>query len=85
MKQVSLTEPVEIQQLFNGTSMRCVYSQGAFDEKLLDTLMGGLEACTGTFKESVYTLAIAQYQLQIEELGTDYVYDEEAFTEEIIE
>jgi len=63
---VSDTEPEIIREMFLNKAMSCTYSQDGFDERLLSTLLSGLENCEGELKESLYELAIAQYELSLE-------------------
>lgn len=65
--KVSDAEPFMIKELFTEKSMTCSYDKGAFDEKWLTTLLGGLDQCTGQLKEALYELTIAQYQAEFEE------------------
>lgn len=60
-------EPQEIKDLLVGKEMVCNYEKDNFNQDLIKTLLGGLENCEGDLKETFYELAIAQYEIMLEE------------------
>lgn len=60
------SEPQEIRDIFEGTSMTCTYEQGNFNPELVTTITRGLENCEGTLKTAIYELVLAVYELQQE-------------------
>jgi len=64
--KISDSEPEIIKLMFENKTFVCSYEEGAFDERLLTTLLSGLERCEGDLKTSLYELALAQYELNLE-------------------
>lgn len=52
-------EPEELQNLLKDKTIKCPYSKGQFTVTWMDTF-GGLDTCTGTLKDVVYQLRLAQ-------------------------
>jgi len=63
--KVSSSEPEAIRDLFMDKSLVCQYEKSDFDDKWISTLLGGLEKCTGSLKEALYELTIAQYKQEV--------------------
>ncbi len=53
---VDSKEPQEIVNLFNGRSMICSYTQGAFKKDYLTKITGSLETCEGELKTILSTI-----------------------------
>ncbi len=53
---VDSKEPEEITNLFNGRSMICKYTQGAFSQDYLEKITGKLENCAGELKTILSTV-----------------------------
>ncbi len=51
-------ETPEMRNLLEGKNMTCTYKPGAFDGRLLDTLIYGTENCTGELKDDLGRLVI---------------------------
>ena len=56
---MSETEPAAIRELFMGKTMECSYNQSSFNPDWIDTLIGGIEDCSGPLKEAIYEVVIA--------------------------
>ncbi len=56
---VTATEPQEIKDLLIGKSMICNYKQNNFNTELINTLVVGLDKCSGPLKESLYEIVLA--------------------------
>jgi len=52
------TESREIRTLLEGKNMTCIYTRGNFDHRLVTTLVGGIEYCTGDLKDNIARLVI---------------------------
>ena len=59
-KLVSLnaTETQEMKTLLEGKSLTCMYTKGNFDPRLVTSLVGGMENCTGDLKDDIGNLII---------------------------
>ncbi len=62
---LSSEEPDSIRDMFVNRSLTCTYREGGLDPRLLNTLLGGLENCKGELKDSLYEIALAQYELSL--------------------
>ncbi|MBS3122068.1 hypothetical protein J4434_04250 [Candidatus Woesearchaeota archaeon] len=60
--EISDSEPEPIKEMFAKRSFTCTYEKNNFEVKWIDTLLGGLDKCTGPLKEALYELTIAQYK-----------------------
>ncbi len=56
-------EPEAIKDLFLGKSLTCTFEKGEFDDRILTTLLSGLDNCEGELKDTFLELAIAHYEL----------------------
>lgn len=61
------SEPLIIRDLLLDKGMICTYSKEGFDERWTSTLLGGLENCNGELKDALYEIAIAQYEIALED------------------
>lgn len=52
------TESREIRNLLEGKNMTCIYTKGKFDQRLVTTLIGGIEYCRGELKDNLARLVI---------------------------
>ena len=52
-------EPNAIQELLQGKSMTCKYQKNNFNEQYLSTLLFGIDKCSGTLKEGLYEIMLA--------------------------
>jgi hypothetical protein len=52
------TESREIRNLLEGKNMTCIYTKGKFDQRLVTTLIGGIEYCRGDLKDNLARLVI---------------------------
>jgi len=50
---LAIDDLAEIQELIEGTSMRCKYQKGSFDERLVTTITQGVASCEGSLKENL--------------------------------
>ena len=64
--KISDSEPEIIRLMFENKTFVCTYEPGTFDERLITTLLSGLDRCEGDLKTSLYELALAQYELNLE-------------------
>jgi len=63
--QMSESEPDSIRDMFINKTMTCSFEESEFDQRLVTSVLGGLENCYGELKDAFYELAIAQYELSI--------------------
>ena len=56
-------EPIEIQTLLKDKTIECSYESGNFDEEFIEGILGGIDRCTGSLKDVIYELRIAQYMI----------------------
>jgi hypothetical protein len=56
--QLNSNESQQMQSLLNGKSMSCIYGKGNFDSRLVTTLIGGMEYCSGELKDDLGRLMI---------------------------
>jgi hypothetical protein len=52
------SETQQIKTLLEGKNMTCTYTKGQFDQRLVTTLVGGMEGCTGDLKDDLASLVI---------------------------
>lgn len=65
--ELPANEPFAIRQLVLNTEMTCYYEENNFDEMIITSLLEGMDNCEGTLKDALYKIAIAQYEVQLEE------------------
>ena len=73
--KIADTEPEEVKLLFEGKSMTCTWTQGNFDEDLVNTFSLGIENCEGRLALAIASLvevmleeAEAQLEVPAEEI-----------------
>jgi len=52
------SETQEMKTLLEGKNMTCIYTKGNFDQRLVTTLIGGMENCNGDLKDDLGNLTI---------------------------
>lgn len=52
------SEMQEMKTLLEGKNMMCIYTKGKFDQRLVSTLIGGMENCDGDLKDDLGNLTI---------------------------
>jgi hypothetical protein len=56
--QLNGTEMQEMKKMLEGKSMTCNYAQGGFDPRLVTTLIGGIEYCSGDLKDDITNMML---------------------------
>ena len=51
-------ETQEMKNLLQGKNMTCIYKKGTFDQRLVKTLIGGMEYCNGELKDDLGKLIV---------------------------
>ena len=57
VKEMDSSEPKAVVNTFLGKSMRCRYNKNYFSPLFLNSITGGLEACTGNLKDAILAFA----------------------------
>ncbi|MBT3408736.1 hypothetical protein HN415_08730 [Candidatus Woesearchaeota archaeon] len=60
-------EPSIIKEAILNKELKCIYNMDEFNQKWINTLLGGLNDCEGELKNSLYEIAIAQYEVILQE------------------
>ena len=56
--QLNPGETQQMKTLLEGKNMTCLYTKGNFDPRLVTSLIGGIENCTGDLKDDISRLTI---------------------------
>jgi hypothetical protein len=56
--QLNGTEMQEMKTMLEGKSMTCNYAQGSFDPRLVTSLVGGTEYCSGDLKDDITNMML---------------------------
>ena len=52
------SEPKEIQDLFQGSTMTCYYEEGNFDEDYVDMISGNIVPCEGSMVDAILAVVV---------------------------
>ena len=56
--RLNASESQAMKTMLEGKSMTCGYAKGAFDPRLVTSLVGGMEYCTGDLKDAIAQLIV---------------------------
>jgi len=56
--QLNASEMQEMKTALEGKSMTCNYAQGSFDPRLVTSLVGGIEYCSGDLKDAITNMML---------------------------
>ncbi|HVP96118.1 hypothetical protein [Methanoregula sp.] len=56
--QLNASEMQEMKTLLEGKNMTCWYTKGSFDPRLVTSLVGGIEYCSGDLKDDITKLML---------------------------
>ncbi len=63
MEKIAETEPEQVKLLFQGKSMKCPYSEQAFNPLLVESIITSTPVCSGDLKMVLNEISIVQYEL----------------------
>jgi len=55
---LNASEMQEMKTMLEGKSMTCYYAQGSFDPRLVTSLVGGIEYCSGDLKDGITNMML---------------------------